>query len=375
MAENPFQYGIVVTGDNFVNRDEEIKILYKELSSGKSIVLYSERRLGKTSLIMEFIAQKGRKLIPVYIDLYGMTAKEKLAKQIVNQVINKCYTKLEKIKEALKDFFSYLRPKLIISPDGTLTIDVGVERKYKEEELIEILDFPQKIAHRKKNRIVMIFDEFQEIAMMDGEEIEKLMRSRFQHHKNVSYLFAGSKKHLLHQIFEERTRAFFKFARPLQLGVISCEKFHPFIYDKFKLTGGKPSEHIINKILDYTKGHPYFTQYLCHEIWYITKSPKNEEVIETALQNITAQQSVAYEHIWDELKSPNQRLLLIGIASENGYNYSTEFIEKYRLKSQSHVEKSLKLLKNRGILDDHGNIIDIFFKEWIVRCLIKNKML
>ena len=193
------------------------------------------------------------------------------------------------------------------------------------------------------------------------------MRSRFQHHKNVSYLFAGSKEHLLREMFEEKTHAFFKFARPLALGPITKEKFIPFISKKFKLTGGKPSDEIINKIFDYTDGHPYFTQYLCHEIWYITKSPKNEKVIETALQSIITQQSIAYEYIWDELKSRNQRALLIGIACEKGYSYSPEFIEKYRLKSQSHIEKSLKLLKKRGILDDKGRIIDIFLQKWIIR--------
>ena len=170
--------------------------------------------------------------------------------------------------------------------------------------------------------MIMIFDEFQEITMMNGVITEKLMRSRFQHHRNVSYVFAGSKEHLLRQMFEEKTRAFFKFARPLSLGPIPNDEFHPFISKKFRLTGGKALDEIIDKILIYTGGHPYFTQYLCHEIWYITKSPKHENVIDIAIQNIIAQQSIGYEHIWDELKSRNQKALLIGIASEGGYSYS-----------------------------------------------------
>ena len=87
MKQNPFKYGVVVTGDDFVDRDEEIEILSNELSSGKSIVLYSERRLGKTSLLLEFISRKVHGIIPVYIDLYGMTTKEELAKQIVKTLI------------------------------------------------------------------------------------------------------------------------------------------------------------------------------------------------------------------------------------------------------------------------------------------------
>jgi len=372
MADNPFKYGVVVTGDDFVDRKEEIEILAKELSSGKSIVLYSERRLGKTSLLMEFITQKTKGMIPVYIDLYGMTAKEYLARQIVNNVVNSSYSSLDKIKNAVKNYFVNLRPKIIISADGKITLDLSAKKTYDEDELVEILDFSEKVAKDKKKRIIMIFDEFQEIALIDGLKMEKLMRSRFQHHTNVSYVFVGSKEHLLHQMFEEETRAFFKFARPLSLGPIPKGEFIPFIIQKFKQTNKKVSNEVIEEILDFTHGHPYFTQYLCHEIWYLNKSARDENVFDAAIKNIIAQQSIAFEHIWDELKSRNQRALLGGIAQEGIHNYSPDFIEKYNLKSQSHVEKSLQMLKNKGILDDNGQIIDIFFKEWVVmktRCL------
>ncbi|UCH88395.1 MAG: ATP-binding protein [Thermoplasmata archaeon] len=371
MAPNPFLYGTVVTGKNFVGRSIELKLLQKELTVGKSLILYSERRLGKTSLLMEFIARKRRNIIPVYIDLYGMTTKEDLGKQIVNKVINNAYTKIEKIKGSVKNFLKSLKPKLILSPDGNVTIDVTVEKKFGEDEFVEILDFPQKVAEEKKVRIIMIFDEFQEISLMDGVALEKQMRARFQHHKNVSYVFSGSREHMLKQIFEEQTRAFYKFARPMKLGPIPAEDFRPFISLKFKRTGGKASDEIIDNILDYTGGNPYLTQYLCHEVWYITKNPKWKEVIDAAVENIVAQQSIGYEHIWDELKSRHQRSLLIAIANEGKPSYSSEFIEKYRLKSQSNVEKSLKMLKNRRILDEEGRLKDIFFKEWLIRRISK----
>lgn len=366
MINNPFKYGVVVTGDDFVDRKDEIEILYKELSSGKSIILYSERRLGKTSLLIEFITQKAKRMIPVYIDLYGMTTKEDLTRQIVNNVINASYSNLDKIKNAVRNYFINLKPKMIISTDGKITLDLSAKKTYDEDELIEILDFPEKVAKEKKKRIILVFDEFQEISLMDGLKLEKLMRSRFQHHKNVSYVFVGSKKHLLCQMFEEESRAFFKFARPLSLGPIPKEEFIPFIIKKFKQTGKKVTDEMIEEVLKFTNGNPYFTQYLCHEIWYINKSAKDKEIIDAAIKNIIAQQSIAFEYIWDELKSRNQRALLVGIAHEGAHNYSPDFIEKYNLKSQSHVEKSLQMLKNKGILNDNGQIIEIFFKEWVI---------
>jgi AAA+ ATPase superfamily predicted ATPase len=366
MMNNPFKYGVVVTGDDFVDRKEEIEILYKELSSGKSVILYSERRLGKTSLLIEFNTQKAMRMIPVYIDLYGMTTKEDLARQIVNNVISASYSNLDKIRNAVRNYFVNLKPKMIISADGKITLDLSAKKTYNEDELAEILDFPEKVAKEKKKRIILVFDEFQEISLIDGLKMEKLMRSRFQHHKNVSYVFIGSKEHLLRQMFEEKTRAFFKFARPLSLGPIPKKEFTPFIIQKFKQTGKKVTNETIEDVLNFTHGHPYFTQYLCHEIWYMNQSIKDEDIIKGAITNIIAQQSIAFEHIWDELKSRNQRGLLIGIAHEGAHNYSPDFIQEYNLKSQSHVEKSLQMLKNKGVLNDKGQIIDIFFKEWII---------
>jgi AAA+ ATPase superfamily predicted ATPase len=372
MTPNPFKYGTVVTGKDFVGRKKELKILYQELSAGKSVVLFSDRRLGKTSLLTEFISRKKRGMIPVYIDLYGLTTKEDLVKEIAANVIGSAYTKLNKLKEAAKKVLSGLRPKLVLEPDGKISLDLEFDGKFNDAELMEILDLPQKVAADRNSKVIMIFDEFQEIGVMDGIALEKLMRSRFQHHKNVSYIFAGSREHLLRQMFEEPAGAFFKFARPMELGPISHNEFRPFITDKFKETGGKPDKTIINKILEYTGGNPYITQYLCHEIWYITKSPKWPEVIDAALDNIVAQQSVAYEHIWDSLKSTNQRALLMAIVSESRCSYSHEFINKYNLKSQSHVEKSIKSLKARSIIDSKGEITDQLFKEWLVRRIIKD---
>ena len=366
MVNNPFKYGVVVTGDDFVDRKEEIEILYKELSSGKSIILYSERRLGKTSLLIEFNTRRAKRMIPVYIDLYGMTTKEDLARQIVNNVISASYSNLDKIKNAVRNYFINLKPKMIISTDGKITLDLSAKKTYDEDELAEILDFPEKVAKEKKKRIILVFDEFQEISLMDGLKMEKLMRSRFQHHKNVSYVFVGSKEHHLRQMFEEESRAFFKFARPLSLGPIPKEEFIPFIIKKFKQSGKKVTDEVIEEVLTFTNGHPYFTQYLCHEIWYMNKSIKEEDIMDVAIKNVLAQQSIAFEHIWDELKSRNQRALLVGIVHKGAHNYSPEFIEEFNLKSQSHVEKSLQMLKNKGILNDNGQIIDIFFKEWVI---------
>jgi AAA+ ATPase superfamily predicted ATPase len=50
MMDNPF-----VTGESFCNRQQEIKDLTYYVQNNQTVLLYSHRRTGKTSLIFELM--------------------------------------------------------------------------------------------------------------------------------------------------------------------------------------------------------------------------------------------------------------------------------------------------------------------------------
>ena len=152
---NPFKYGLLVTGKDFADREIEMNEMPKEIRSGTNMVLFSPRRMGKPSPLAELMHRHGVE-------------------------------------------FSVGEPTV--------------------PEIQDMLDIPEEIARKRGKRIVVVFDEFQEIASLDVVSLLKAMRSRMQAHKHVSYIFAGSKRHLLMSMFEEREGAFFKSAKPLELG-------------------------------------------------------------------------------------------------------------------------------------------------------------
>lgn len=362
--ENPFKYGVEVTGEDFVDREKELMELQREVLSGKSIVLYSPRRLGKSSLLKELFRRIRGEAIPVYVKLYGVESKQALAGKIAEEVITSTYTKIDRMKEALR-FLKELRPDLVLSPDGEVRLEIG--KGVSARGLEEVLDFPERMAEKRGTRIVMAFDEFQEIGMLNGIELEKLMKAKFEEHKHAAYVFAGSKRHLLHQIFADESRPLFKFARPMELGNVPKGEFSKFISRKFTSTGGSITGEVIDKVLEFTDGHPYFTQQLCHEMWYLSKKASDPSVVERAINVILAHYGVEYERIWDGLRSGTQRRLMLGMAREHGQNiYSTDFIVEYQLKTVAHVQKALKLLENRGLVEK-GEITDLFLAEWLRR--------
>lgn len=378
--KNPFKYGKVVTGDDFADRESEIKQLVNDLASGQNIILYSPRRYGKTSLIIRVLEILNEKnFITSFIDLYGCTSIADLADKIIEKIVVPSQKTLEKIGDFLRKHFSDLRPEITLNPDGSISVSYKKDAHNIGEEkvLSQLLDAPEKLAIVKKKPVVVVFDEFQEISNFNGLKIEKMMRNHFQRHKNVTYLFSGSKKHIMEEMFGEEKRPFYKFAKPFPLGKIPKEDFAQFISKKFTETNISIDPSIVNSILEFTDGHPYSTQQLCHELWDIASNKKKVENgdLDEAINMILQMHSDYFTRIWDALPL-TQRRLLIAVAQEGQVKaiYSNSFIKKFNLVSASHVKKALDSLEKEGLIEETiggYRISDVFLGEWIKRTLVK----
>ena len=115
--------------------------------------------------------------------------------------------------------------------------------------------------------MVVAFDEFQEIADLGGARIEKTLRSYIQNHSSVSYLFAGSKRHVLTEMVTNRSRAFLLMGKLMTLDKIPEDLFSPYILEKFKRTGYKTEVSTVKTIIQESDNVPNNVQMLCHELW------------------------------------------------------------------------------------------------------------
>lgn len=378
--KNPFVFGMEVSGKHFTDREKEIAEIKSDLLSGQSVIIYSPRRYGKTSLvkkILEEIKSEGD-AITSYIDLYPITSKESLAEVLVSKCTTSAFTKIEEIISAAKEILPAISPKISIKTD-VAEIEFSIRGKEKDIEKLfsESMDVPQRIAEKKNKRVIVAFDEFQEIRRINGEEIERIMRSRFQEHKNVSYIFIGSKRHMIKDIFENKNNPFFRFGKHISLKKIPEKEFSIFIKNNFTDSGIEIDDDVIKSILDLTQCHPYYTQQLCHEIWYITMIRKNKRVeqldVHTSIEKILMNQNDAYLSILDTI-TKTEEAVLIALAADETSLYSGRVIKEYNLVSQSHVQRSLEGLEKKEIVEKINGkyeFVDIFFKEWIKVRLLK----
>ncbi len=378
MKRNPFYFGEVVTGDNFTNRKNEMKRLIEELRGGHNVFLISPRRYGKTSLIINVLEHLNKEgLFTFYMDLYKIASLRELLEAYAKGIAHSCTGKIEKFSDMVKEVFPKLRPKIIIGSDGTPSIEVDIQLKGKEQidTLEEVLDAPEKIAKKRKRNFVVVFDEFQEILNLDGDRIEKLMRASFQHHHHVSYLFAGSKRHLIYSMVSDPNRAFYKLGDIMNLQKIETPDMMVFIKKQFSKGSIDIEDCVIDYILEVSENVPYNVQYICHHLWNWCAEFKNveKENVMEVFDNIITEQSTNYIVLWDGL-SLHQRLLLKAICRfPNKPIFSKEFIFENDLGTSGSIQKSIALLKKKNILDANGKEIqfnDIFFKEWITNKMI-----
>jgi len=363
--DNPFKYGVIVTGKDFVDREKELDELVRELGSGKSVVVYSNRRMGKSSLLAELARRYRKEFIFVTVDLYGITEKRLFLEVFSNAVLRATYGRAGRFASGLWELLRGTGLRAVITNKGSLGVEL-IEREPRPSDLSEMLDLPEKGARKRRKRFVVIFDEFQETSAFGGVPLLKSMRARFQTHKDAVYVFSGSKRHVLHNIFEEHEGAFFKFAKPMELRSMPAPILIDFIVRQFKRAGGTIDRRAAKRLVDASKGFPYYSQQLAHELYSISKDSPSEKQVEEAIGSALEHQSPAFSYVWDSIKSPLQRMYLKAVAQETGSVIGSEFIEKHGLKSRSHVQRVQTQLDARG-LTEAGKIVDPLFALWLRR--------
>ena len=371
--KNPFRYGEVVTGENFADRETELENIIRDLKAGQTIFLISPRRYGKTSLIINALKRLQKDgFLTAYIDLFKVSSFKSLLELYTGIVSRAAETKIERFNRLVRDFFPNIRPKVVITPDGSPSIEIDYEVKERSASKLfdEVYEAPQRIAKKRNKNFIVVFDEFQEIANLNGEVIEKGMRACFQHHDHVSYLFAGSRRHIISDMVSNKRRAFYNMGKVMPLGKIPVEEFKSFLEDKFSRTGFSLENGVLDEILDVTENYPYNVQFLCHELWNNCLDSRRVayEDITPTMNRILDGQSAVYVTIWNTLPL-HQKRILIAIASSGGENiFSRDFIRDNDLGAASSVQTSINLLMKKEIIEKEGNIYyisDVFFKIWI----------
>lgn len=374
--KNPFIYGEAVTGNDFCDREKEIRKLTIDLTNSQKIFLISSRRFGKTSLIKVLLDKlKRQEIKTIYLDIEGISTYKKFLNTYLN-ILSKEFSPINKLYEFAKKLLPNIKLELSIDETGNPTLFLGYKPEDPDLENVatKVFQLPEKIAQKKQ--VVVVFDEFQEILKLNSGKIEERLRSVIQHQRKVGYVFAGSKRHLLTEMVTSPDRPFYKIGPTFYLGKIPGEIFKEFIYEKFSRTGVKISKETVSKIIEISENIPYYAQMFSHELWDYSLSEKNEireEEIELVFLELLKQYNQNFSEIWNKMIIRKKQLLQI-IARKGGRNlFSKESLSENEIGYPSSVQRTLELLIAESYVDKIDNeyyIVDILFREWIKRFTI-----
>jgi AAA+ ATPase superfamily predicted ATPase len=208
VQEPPFRFGQIVSDDYFVGRVAEIASLTVDLRTATNVVLISPRRFGKTSLVLRVLRDLEREgALVAYVDLLRTPSKERFASHFATAIFHGLLGPGAQALQVATEWFGQLRlrPKITLNQNGTPSVEFagGAPSVDVDATIEHLLGMPQTVALERNRRVVVAFDEFQEVLDIDPA-LPALMRSVFQNQGEVAHLFLGSRQHLLRTVFAER---------------------------------------------------------------------------------------------------------------------------------------------------------------------------
>lgn len=369
----PFTYGKIVAENDFTDRSEETKKLVNNMLSQTNTAIISPRRWGKSSLVnkaIDSISRSDKDILFVKINAFRCETIQDFYELFAKRVIEDVSTSAETLLSNAKDFISHLIPKLSIKdPAGQYELSFGIDtQKMPIEE--DILDLPQQIALRRKKKVVVCIDEFQQIGeFKDTGKCQKILRNHWQEQKDVAYILYGSKKHMMLNIFGEYNSPFYKFGDLMFLPKISNTDWVKYIVSRFNDTGKHISDEVASYLANQVENHSYYVQQLAQYAWLRTETICTEQTVDDSFQSMLDSVNLQFINLMDSL-TEKQRSFLYAVSLETRNLSSVETLSRYKLGTSANIRILKDALKKRDLIEVAGKkteIQDPILKQWLIR--------
>ena len=367
---NPFLLTGYVSPDYFCDREQETQKLISALQNGRNVTLISPRRMGKTGLIRHIFhqmeAEKQAKCY--YVDLYKTDGLASLVEQLASVVLGSLDTTEAKIIKQVTTFFKSLRPLLSFdSLTGVPTFMVDVKPELAEHSLAEIFSYMEQSGQL----CVIAMDEFQTIVDYGEKNVEALLRSHVQHLTSVHFIFSGSQRHVLENMFTSANRPFYQSTQILNLYEIQESSYYQFAKEKLEAHHQQIPTDVFNDLYQRLAGHTWYIQMVMNRLYESGQKQITKPLVNKVLNEIIDENEATFQTFM-RLITPAQARLLKAIAKEGTVQQAlgSSFISKHQLGATSTIRSAIQsLVEKELVLDCQGGyqVYDRFFSLWLNR--------
>lgn len=368
---NPFVVGKYLSDKYFCDRSEETAFLRKQIQNGRDVALISPRRIGKSGLIQHFFNQPDIKeqYYTFFVDIYATTSFAEFVYLLGKEIYEQLKPQSTQWKERFFQIISSFRVGFKLDPmAGTPSLDLGLgDIQTPQTTLDEIFAY---IEEADKPCIIAI-DEFQQIGEYAEKNIEALLRTKIQRCHRAQFIFAGSKRHMMSNMFNSPSKPFYQSAISMGLEPIPVDIYSDFAMNLFEERGKHIEREVVEEVWRMFNGYTWFVQMMMNELFALTmpNGACTREMIDEARRNVIMSQENSYKDIMSQLP-PKQKIVLQAIAKEGlAQNItSSKFIKKYNMTSASSVQAAVKLLLKNDLItqtDIGFRVYDFFLSEWL----------
>lgn len=367
IEKNPFIIAGYEGDAYFCDREKETDKLLEAVENGRNVTLLAARRIGKTGLIKHFfgkLRERGDWKV-LYVDIYATQNLAEFTRRLATAVIGSMDGNMEKALASAVSFFKSFRPSVMIDPTtGAPTYSFSLQPTKVEATLKECFDY---LATR--GRCVVAIDEFQQIAEYPEKGTEALLRSYIQFMPDTRFIFAGSRHHLMAEMFVSSKRPFYNSAQTIPLDRIDRAVYCAFAKQHMKSADVELSDSFFNELYDMFDGVTWFVQLMLNRLYVRRKATR--EALLSVLDEVLEEKNWEYGMLLKALPLGSVRLLK-AIAAERRVKepMASEFMLNHGLTGASSVRLSLNKLLEDELLyeDDDGCVVyDRLFGIWLSR--------
>lgn len=358
---SPFPYDKISSGESFFGRDEEMAVLSQSVQYSNNLLIYSKRRMGKSSLINTFFQKNKSNAICIYVDIFEITSKEDFAKSLLRGVSNATKGDLKSAIKKLTSLFKRVRVEPTIDPTTFEYSIKPIVTTLSFEEMME--DFFHTIRElSRESQVIIAIDEFQQIAAITDVKLDAIMRKEIQTRENVSYLFLGSKRHLLTSLFEYQA-PLYEMATHYELQPLKFDAIRDYVTQYLKID----DEHL-RLICDITRFETKMMQNVFHLLYLQKEESVTKERIDEAVNEIINSKDSSYKIIFDTMNN-NQKIALKVIGRYKSGFFTQSVLQEFNIKKQT-LQSALDALFKRELIDKDGDLYfipDRTLELWVER--------
>ncbi len=366
----PFPTTTYFGPEYFCDRVEETQSLINNINSHQSTTLISIRRMGKTGLISHLQYKIFGDWESIYVDILSTENLNDLLNSLSTAILRSISEKTG-IGKKVWNFFKSLHLTLSYDPlSGEPSVSFNLQ---DNESKVQIKNIFEMLENHSKPVLIAI-DEFQQITSYPEKNVDAYLRTIIQRLQNVVFIFSGSQQHIMHDLFSNPSKPFFRSTSFLHLGKIDFEVYQNFIVQQFLKHKKIISPEVAEEILNWTNVHTYYVQLLCNRVFINSKKEVNRKTWQLEASRLLKEQEMVFYTYREMLTKPQWKLAKAIALEEKVYSItSAALISKHDLGSSSGVLRSMNALMKKEIIikqfDEEGtafySIYDTLFFRWL----------